>query len=180
MFVCWFVGLSVFFLSATRHLSTLRRCLRVAERAGAVVAGGPARARAQACTARARASMPYNFSTKISFTDAFQNRTRALVGADLGQLVYTYKRVVCVCWFVCWFVCLLFIGHTTFVHFAALPPSGRESRSRRRGRPCARGGHAHAQREHARACRTTSQRKNRCADAFQKQNRTRARMLSHT
>ena len=28
--------------------------------------------------------------------------------------------------FVCWFVCLLFIGHTTFVHFAALPPSGRE------------------------------------------------------
>ena len=30
----------------------------------------------------------------------------------------------------------------------------------------------HAQREHARACRTTSQRKNRCADAFQKQNRT--------
>ena len=31
-----------------------------------------------------------------------------------------------------------------------------------------------AQREHARACRTTSQRKNRCADAFQKRNRTRA------
>ena len=29
---------------ATRHLSTLRRCLRVAERAGAAVAGGPARA----------------------------------------------------------------------------------------------------------------------------------------
>ena len=25
--------------------------------------------------------------------------------------------------FACWFVCLLFIGHTTFVHFAALPPS---------------------------------------------------------
>ena len=38
----------------------------------------------------------------------------------------------------------------------------------------ARGGQAHAQREHARACRTTSQRKNRCADAFQKQNRTHA------
>ena len=54
--------------------------------------------------------------------------------------------------FVCWFVCLLFIGHTTFVHFAALPPSGRESRSRRRGRAG-----KHAQREHARACRTTSQ-----------------------
>ena len=35
-------------------------------------------------------------------------------------------------------------------------------------------GQAHAQREHARACRTTSQRKNRCAGAFQKHNRTRA------
>ena len=61
---------------------------------------------------------------------------------------------MCVYLSVCWFVCLLFIGHTTFVHFAALPPSGRESRSRRRGRPRARG-QAHAQREHARACRTT-------------------------
>ena len=39
LFVCWFVC----FLSATRHLSTLRRCLRVAERAGsAVVGSGPA------------------------------------------------------------------------------------------------------------------------------------------
>ena len=74
MFVC----LSVFFLSATRHLSTLRRCLRVAE-----------------------------------------------------------SRI-----------------------------------SRRRERPRAPRGQAHAQREHVRACRTTSQRKNRCADAFQKQNRT--------
>ena len=54
------------------------------------------------------------------------------------------------CLFVCWFVCLLFIGHTTFVHFAALPPSGRESRSRRRGRPRARG-QAHAQLATARA-----------------------------
>ena len=73
-------------------------------------------------------------------------------------------------------VCLLFIGHTTFVHFVALPPSGRESRSRRRERPRAPRGQAHAQREHARAraCRTTSQRKKRCADAFQKLNRTRA------
>ena len=84
------------------------------------------------------------------------------------------------CVFVCWFVGLLFIGHTTFVHFAALPPSGRESRiSRRRERPRARR-QEHAQREHARACRTISQQKNRCADAFQKQNRTRARMLSYT
>ena len=78
------------------------------------------------------------------------------------------------CLFVGLFVGLLFIGHTTFVHFAALPPSGRESRSRRRGRPRAPRGRKHAQREHARACRTTSQRKYRSADAFQKQNRTRA------
>ena len=78
------------------------------------------------------------------------------------------------CLLVCLLVCLLFIGHTTFVHFAALPPSGRENRSRRRGRPRARAG-KHAQREHARACRTTSQRKNRCADAFQKQLAVRAR-----
>ena len=35
-------------------------------------------------------------------------------------------------------------------------------------------GQACPAREHARACRTTSQRKNRCADAFQKQNRKRA------
>ena len=41
---CVSVGLLVCFLSATRHLSTLRRCLRVAERAGAAVAAGPARA----------------------------------------------------------------------------------------------------------------------------------------
>ena len=41
------------------------------------------------------------------------------------------------------------------------------------GGPARRAG-KHAQRENARACRTTSQRKNRCADAFQKQNRTRA------
>ena len=33
----------------------------------------------------------------------------------------------------------------------------------------ARAAGKHAQREHARACRTTSQRENRCADAFQKQ-----------
>ena len=50
------------------------------------------------------------------------------------------------CVFVCLSVCLLFIGHTTFVHFAALPPSGREQRSRR-GRPRARARasmHAHS------------------------------------
>ena len=75
------------------------------------------------------------------------------------------------CVFVCWFVCLLFIGHTTFVHFAALPPSPRAG-AVAAGGPARAG--KHAQREHARACRTTSQRKNCCADAFQKQNRMRA------
>ena len=34
-------------------------------------------------------------------------RTQSLVGADLGQLVYTYKRVVCVCLLVCLLVCFL-------------------------------------------------------------------------
>ena len=81
--------------------------------------------------------------------------------------IYTYKRAVCVCLF----VCLLFIGHMTFVHFAALPTSVREQPSRR-GRP--RGRASMHLEEHARACRTTYQRKNLCADAFHKQNRTRA------
>ena len=89
------------------------------------------------------------------------------------KYIYTYKRAVCVCLFVCWFVCLLFIGHTTFVHFAALPPSTPRAAKPSRATPRA-SGQAHAQREHARACRTTSQRKNRCADAFQEQIRTRA------
>ena len=52
--------------------------------------------------------------------------------------------------FVCWFVCLLFIGHTTFVHFAALPPSTPRAAKPSRATPRA-SGQAHAQREHARA-----------------------------
>ena len=78
------------------------------------------------------------------------------------------------CLLVCWFVCFL----SATRHLSTLRRCLRvaESRiSRRRERPRARGQvHACAQREHARACRTTSQRKNHCADAFQKQNRTRA------
>ena len=85
----------------------------------------------------------------------------------LDVYIYTYKRVVCVCWF----VCLLFIGHTTFVHFAALPPSVRESRSRR-GRPRARG-QACTARARARMPYNFSTKKS-YADAFQKQNCTRA------
>ena len=56
-----------------------------------------------------------------------------IMNADMA--IYTYKRVVCVCWF----VCLLFIGHTTFVHFAALPPSTpREQEPSSRAGPRAR------------------------------------------
>ena len=67
--------------------------------------------------------------------------------------------------FVCWFVCLLFIGHTTFVHFAALAPSGREQPSRRGpGGPARAGKRMHS--ESTRACRTTSQRKNRTLMPF--------------
>ena len=61
------VCLFVCFLSATLHLSTLRRCLRVAESRSR---RGRPRARGQACTARARTRMPYNFSTKKSYADA--------------------------------------------------------------------------------------------------------------
>ena len=81
------------------------------------------------------------------------------------------------CLSVCLLVCLSsFYRPHDISYFGALPPSGRESRSRRRGRPRARG-RKHAQREHARACCTTSQRKNRCADAFHKENRTRAHVV---
>ena len=77
------------------------------------------------------------------------------------------------CLLVCLLVCLLFIGHTTFVHFAALPPStpraAKPSRAARRERAS-----MHL-REHARACRTTSLRKIPFTDAFEKQIRTRAR-----
>ena len=79
------------------------------------------------------------------------------------------------CLFVCWFVGLLFIGHTTFVHFAALPPSGREQEPSSRA----------ARRERASACTCESTRAHAVQllyekiaaliyDAFQKQSRTRA------
>ena len=87
-----------------------------------------------------------------------------------SRLVYTYKRVVCVCLLVCWFVCF-FIGHTTFVHFAALPPSPRAAKPSRA-----------AQRERGQACTARARArmpynfstKKSYADAFQKQKRTRA------
>ena len=72
-----FACLSVFFLSATRHLSTLRRCLRVAERAGAAVASGPALAAGKHALARARARMSYIqlLNEKIAALMPFKNKT---------------------------------------------------------------------------------------------------------
>ena len=55
----------------------------------------------------------------------------------------------------------------------------RAAKLSRPGRPPARAAGKRIHSADARACRTTSQRKNRCADAFQKQNRTRTRMLSY-
>ena len=82
-----------------------------------------------------------------------------------------------VCWFVCWFVGLLFIGHTTFVHFAALPPS--TPRAAKPSRAALRAsGQACTARARARMPYNFST-KNRCADAFQKQNGARVRMLSY-
>ena len=72
MCVCLLVCL--LFIGHTRF-PTLRRCLRVATSRSR----RRPRASGQACTARARARMPYNFSAKKSYADAFQkqNRTRA-------------------------------------------------------------------------------------------------------
>ena len=71
-----FVGLSVLVLSATRHLSTLPRCLRAAESRSRRRERPHVHARWQACTARARARMPYNFSTKkIAALMPFKNKT---------------------------------------------------------------------------------------------------------
>ena len=46
--------------------------------------------------------------------------------------------------FVCLLVCLLFIGHTTFVHFAALPPS-----TPRAAKPSRASMHSESTRAHA-------------------------------
>ena len=74
LLVCWFVR----FLSATRHLSTLRRCLRVAERAGAVVAGGPARAAGKRMHSEStRAHAVQLLKEKNRCADAFQKQNRA-------------------------------------------------------------------------------------------------------
>ena len=73
MFVC------LLFIGHTRF-PTLRRCLRVREQERSRAARR-AWASMHSDLARARARMPYNFSTKKSYADAFQkqNRTRAHV-----------------------------------------------------------------------------------------------------
>ena len=78
MCVCLSACLSVFFLSATRHLSTLRRCLRVAESRISRRRDRPRAPRGQACTAVARACRTTS-QRKNRCADAFQkqNRTRA-------------------------------------------------------------------------------------------------------
>ena len=59
--------LSVFFLSATRHLSTLRRCLRVAEsRSRRGRRAAPARGGKRMHSESTCVPMLYNFSTKKS------------------------------------------------------------------------------------------------------------------
>ena len=88
--MCLFVCLSVCFLSATRHLSTLLRCLRVREQEPS--RRGRPRARGQACTARARARMPYNFSTKKSYADAFQKQNRSRAHAVVYVTAEIFKK----------------------------------------------------------------------------------------
>ena len=59
--------------------------------------------------------------------------------------IYTYKRVACVCLS----VCLLFIGHTTFVHFAALPPRAGEQEPSRAAPRVQASMHSESTRAHA-------------------------------
>ena len=71
--VCLFVCLSAFY--RPHDICPLCGAASESRRAGAV-AGGPAHAWASACTARARARMPYNFSTKKSLRCMpFKNKT---------------------------------------------------------------------------------------------------------
>ena len=73
--MCLSVCLLVCFLSATRHLSTLRRCLRVSERAGAAVAGGPARAGKRMHSESTRAHAVQLLNEKIAALIPFKNKT---------------------------------------------------------------------------------------------------------
>ena len=78
--VCLLVCLSAFYRphNICPLCGAASECPRAAKPSRAAPRGRP-RASGQACTARARARMLYNFSTKKSYADAFQkqNRTRA-------------------------------------------------------------------------------------------------------
>ena len=82
--------------------------------------------------------------------------------------------------FVCWCVCLLFIGHTTFVHFAALPPStprAGEQEPSSRAAPRARAS-MHNESKRAHAVQLLNE---KIAALMPFKNKTvRARMLSYT
>ena len=115
--MCLFVGLSAFY----RPHDICPLCGAGSEWPRAAKPSRPGRPRAsgQAHAQREHARMPYNFSTKKSYADAFQkqnrtrarmlsyyslpslrvftfrivlNRTSSLVGADLGQLVNDINR----------------------------------------------------------------------------------------
>ena len=74
LLVCLLVCLSVCFLSATRHLSTLRRCLRVLRESSQAVAGGPARGgQAHAQRERTRAHAVQLLNEKIAALMPFKN-----------------------------------------------------------------------------------------------------------
>ena len=53
---------------------------------------GRPRASGQACTARARARMPYNFSTKKSYADAFQKQNRTRTHAVVYVTAEIFKK----------------------------------------------------------------------------------------
>ena len=83
--------------------------------------------------------------------------------------IYTYKRAVCVC-------LSAFYRPHGICPLCGAASEYCESSQAVAGGPARRAGKCmHSARARARACRTTSQRKNRCADAFQKQLAVRAR-----
>ena len=72
----------------------------------------------------------FSLQFAFSWSDYFSNRTESEFAGPHGitENQATYLHLVSSSIPIkerCVFVCLLFIGHTTFVHFAALPPSGR-------------------------------------------------------
>ena len=84
------------------------------------------------------------------------------------QYIYTHKRVVCVCW------SAFYRPHDICPLCGAASKWPREQEPSSRAAPRAARAQACTAGACARAWRTTSQRENRCADAVQKQNHTRA------